>query len=147
MNLVKFGSHDRNPAVELSGHSPCRALTDVWRSVLIPLSCSREPSDSSLQPALSRRRFGSLTLAEKVLFRQLGHVGTTHDRVHHSFAIGRQVGRRGFSARVYLAATWQRCRQQRRRFWLCGLHASSGRSFSMRSDDECRYCRRPCQTC
>ncbi|OIP27698.1 hypothetical protein AUK22_05235 [bacterium CG2_30_54_10] len=43
---------------------------------------------------------GSQTLAEKVLFRQLGHVGTTHDRVHHSFAIGRRVGRRGFSARV-----------------------------------------------
>ena len=42
----------------------------------------------------------SWTLAEKVLFRQVGHVGTTHDRVHHSFAIGRQVGPRDFSARV-----------------------------------------------
>ena len=45
-------------------------------------------------------RHCSKTLAEKVLFRQLGHVGATHDRVHHSFAIGRRVGRRGFSARV-----------------------------------------------
>ena len=46
--------------------------------------------------------FVSKTLAEKVLFRQLGHVGATHDRVHHSFAIGRRVWRRGFSARVQL---------------------------------------------
>ena len=41
-------------------------------------------------------------------FRQLGHVGTTHDRVHHSFAIGRRVGRRGFSARVSLRDSFSR---------------------------------------
>ena len=48
----------------------------------------------------SKRMGISSTLAEKVLFRQLGHVGTTQYRVNHSFAIRRRVGRRGFSARV-----------------------------------------------
>ena len=44
----------------------------------------------------------SQTLAEKVLFRQVRHIGATRDRVPHSCFIARRVGRQGFSARGQL---------------------------------------------
>ena len=44
----------------------------------------------------------SKTLAEKVLFRQVRQIGAKRDPLLHSCFILRRVGRRGFSARVWL---------------------------------------------
>jgi len=44
----------------------------------------------------------SQTLAEKVYFRQVGHIGATRERVLRSCAIVGQIRRRGFSAGVQL---------------------------------------------
>ena len=42
------------------------------------------------------------TLAEKVLFRQVGHIGATRNRVLRPCSYVGQLRRRGFSARVWI---------------------------------------------